>query len=68
MSTLDTVFNLTAAISLAAVAAVVPISIVSADILLPENARWQDRFTFGWLVSRSNITQGPIDGYDCQGI
>lgn len=61
MSSLDTVFTLTSAISLAGVAAIALVAAVGANTLLPKNARWQDRFTFIWLVSREQMIQRSID-------
>lgn len=51
MSSPDQVFTLTSAISLAGVAAIGLLATAGANILLPKNARCQDRFTFIWLVS-----------------
>lgn len=48
---MDTVFTLTSAISLAGVGAIGFIATACANILLPKHARWQDKFTFFWLVS-----------------
>jgi len=50
MSSLDTAFTLTSAVSLAGVAAVAVLSSACANILLPKNTRWQDRYTFIWLA------------------
>ncbi|KAG8214611.1 Emopamil binding protein-domain-containing protein [Butyriboletus roseoflavus] len=51
MSSLDQVFTLTSAIGLAGVGAIGLIATACANAFLPKHARWQDRFTFFWLVS-----------------
>lgn len=58
MSSLDSVFTLTSALSLAGVAAIALLSVVGANALLPKNARCQDRFTFIWLVSSEEHDPG----------
>ncbi|KAG9315757.1 Emopamil-binding protein [Chiua virens] len=50
MSSLDQIFTLTSALSLAGVASVGLVATAAANTLLPKNARWQDRFTFIWLA------------------
>ena len=44
------IFTATSAYSLAGVAAIAVIATTGAKVLLPKNARWQDSFTFIWLV------------------
>jgi hypothetical protein len=44
-------FTKTSASSLAAVATLGLVAYVGSKTLLPKNAKWQDRFTFIWLVS-----------------
>lgn len=51
MSTAPTIFTKTSAFSLAGVAGVGFLAYLGANKFLPKNARWQDRFTFIWLVS-----------------
>lgn len=46
-----TIFTATSAYSLAFVAVVAVVAWISANTFLPKNARWQDRFTWIWLVS-----------------
>jgi len=45
-----TIFTVTSAYSLVFVAAVATVAWVSANALLPKNARWQDRATWIWLA------------------
>ncbi|PCH40113.1 hypothetical protein WOLCODRAFT_88478 [Wolfiporia cocos MD-104 SS10] len=49
-SVAPTIFTATSAYSLAFVAVVGVVAYVSANALLPKNARWQDRFTWIWLA------------------
>jgi hypothetical protein len=51
MSDAPTIFTKTSAFSLAGVLAVGLIAYVGSKLFLPKNARWQDRYTFIWLVS-----------------
>jgi len=44
------IFTATSAYSLGGVAAMAAIATIGAKVLLPKNARWQDSFTFIWLV------------------
>ena len=44
------IFTKTSAISLAAVATLGLVAYIGSKYLLPKNARWQDRFTFIWVV------------------
>lgn len=44
------IFTATSAASLAAVAAIGVVAYNGSNILLPKNAKWQDRFTFIWLA------------------
>ena len=46
------IFTVTSATSLAAVATLGLVAYLGAQALLPKNAKWQDRATFIWLVSR----------------
>ena len=46
-----TVFTETSAYSLGGVVAVGLIAYTGSKIFLPKNARWQDRYTFIWLVN-----------------
>jgi len=50
-STTSQIFTATSAGSLTAIAAVGLIAHFGSKALLPKNAKWQDRFTFMWLVS-----------------
>jgi len=43
-------FTVTSAYSLAGVAAIALVAYTASRVLLSKNARWQDRFTFIWLV------------------
>jgi hypothetical protein len=54
------IFTATSAYSLAGVAAMAFVAITGAKVLLPKNARWQDSFTFIWLVRQSTCTSGLI--------
>lgn len=45
-----TIFTATSAYSLAFVTVVAVVAWQSANVFLPKNARWQDRFTWIWLV------------------
>jgi hypothetical protein len=45
------IFTLTSAISLGAVATIGVVAYIGSKTLLPKNAKWQDRFTFIWVVS-----------------
>lgn len=51
MADTATIFTKTSAFSLAGVLAVGVIAYVGSKVFLPKNARWQDRYTFIWLVS-----------------
>ena len=58
MSTSPPIFTATSAYSLAFVSAVGVVAYLASKALLPKNARWQDRFTFVWLVSLLNSVLG----------
>ncbi|KAF9005424.1 Emopamil-binding protein [Cyathus striatus] len=45
-----TIFTLTSALSLAGVTLVGSLAYMGANLFLPKNARWQDRYTFIWLA------------------
>lgn len=45
-----TIFTATSAFSLAGVAGIGAVAYTASQALLPKNAKWQDRFTFIWLV------------------
>lgn len=49
-----TIFTATSAYSLAFVAIVAVVAWVSANALLPKDAKWQDRFTWIWLVRNAS--------------
>jgi hypothetical protein len=51
MADTPTIFTKTSAFSLAGVLALGVIAYVGSKVFLPKNARWQDRYTFIWLVS-----------------
>ena len=51
MADTATIFTKTSAYSLAGVLALGFIAYVGSKVFLPKNARWQDRYTFIWLVS-----------------
>ncbi|KAF8336743.1 Emopamil-binding protein, partial [Amanita rubescens] len=44
------IFTLTSAFSLAGVASIAVFAYTASKLLLPRNARWQDRYTFFWLT------------------
>jgi hypothetical protein len=48
--TLSEDFTLTSALSLGAVATIGLVAYVGSKVLLPTHAKWEDRFTFVWLV------------------
>jgi len=50
LSSPPSVFTATSAFSLAGVAAIAIVATTAARTLLPNNARWQDRVAFIWLV------------------
>ena len=62
-SATPSIFTPTSAFSLAGVAGVALLSYIASKALLPKNARWQDRYTFIWLVcmSRSSARPPAID-------
>jgi hypothetical protein len=47
----STIFTKTSAYSLGGVVVVGLIAYIGSKIFLPKNARWQDRYTFVWLVN-----------------
>ena len=51
-----TIFTKTSAYSLGGVVAIGLIAYIGSKILLPKNARWQDRYTFVWLVNHIMLT------------
>ena len=64
MSDSPTIFTKTSAFSLAGVAGVGFLAYLGANKFLPKNARWQDRFTFIWLVSTfSRVKLAVVTGW-----
>lgn len=51
MADTPTIFTKTSAYSLGGVVAVGLIANVCSKIFLPKNAKWQDKYTFIWLVN-----------------
>ena len=51
MADAPTIFTKTSAYSLGGVVTVGLVAYISSTIFLPKNAKWQDRFTFIWLVN-----------------
>ena len=58
-----TIFTPTSAFSLAGVAGVALVAYIASKALLPKNARWQDRYTFIWLV-RTSRTAARLPALD----
>ena len=62
-SATPSIFTPTSAFSLAGVAGVGLLAYIASKALLPKNSRWQDRYTFIWLVcvSRSSARPPALD-------
>ena len=65
---MEAAFTLTSALSLASLAAVAVLSSVCANALLPKNTRWQDKYTFIWMVSSVCSFRGPASNDYRQGL
>jgi hypothetical protein len=66
MAEAPSIFTQTSAYSLAGVAGIGLLAHLGATALLPRNARWQDRFTFIWLVSAGYL-RCVVDWLRCGG-
>jgi hypothetical protein len=60
------IFTATSAYSLAGVLGVFLVAYIGSKVFLPEKARWQDRYTFIWLVSTSRIYLYPCWSKEAQ--
>jgi len=53
------IFTLTSALSLAGVSLIGFVAFYASKVLLPKNVRWQDRYTFIWLVMTPHLSCLP---------